>query len=45
MCSLVSQGKMGSTDDVGDTAAFLMGNNYYNGETPDTDGGAGVIFT
>lgn len=38
-------GTIGSNDDVGDAVAFLMGNNYINGETLSIDGGAGVIFT
>lgn len=38
-------GTMGSTDDIGDAVAFLMGNNYINGETLNIDGGAAVMFT
>jgi NAD(P)-dependent dehydrogenase (short-subunit alcohol dehydrogenase family) len=38
-------GTMGSTDDIGDAVAFLMGNDYMTGEALNIDGGAGVIFT
>lgn len=31
--------------DIGDAVAFLMGNNYINGETLNIDGGAAVMFT
>lgn len=35
---------MGSNDDIGDAVAFLMGNDYMNGEVLNIDGGASVIF-